>query len=94
MHDQDKKFKEFWEKTQKKGRWLYGLTHGTFFGFVVFIVINLFSLKSQSIQETFFTTGALIQMITMVFAGFLGYSTLKWWMNQNIYKKILLKENK
>ncbi len=93
MPDQDKKFKEFWEKTQNKGRWFYGLTHGTFFGFAVFIVINLFSLKSQSIQETFFTTSALIQMVTMVFAGFLGYSTIKWWMNQNIYKKILSKEN-
>jgi hypothetical protein len=92
MHTQDKQFKETWERNLIKGRWHYGLTHGSIFGFVIFVIINLFDLKSQSISETYFTSRALYQMITMVFAGILGYSTIKWWMNQNIYKKIIEKE--
>ena len=93
MHDQDKKFKESWEKVQSKGRIQYGLTHGSVFGFVVFILINLISLKDKSLSEVYFSEKALQQMAIMILAGIIGYATLKWWMNQNIYKKIVYKEN-
>lgn len=92
MHDQDKKFMQEWEKSREKGRWYYGLTHGTLFGFVIFILVNLFKLKDMSIVDVFFTEKAMIQLLTMVLAGFLGYSTVKWWMNQNIYNKIIYKD--
>ncbi|MBK8626232.1 MAG: hypothetical protein IPN86_11900 [Saprospiraceae bacterium] len=92
MHDQDKKFKEKWEKIQLKGRWLYGLTHGTIFGFAIFIIINLFRLKNESFFEVYLNQFALNQMFTMILAGIFGYATLKWWMNQNIYKKIVYRE--
>jgi hypothetical protein len=92
LNDQDKKFKETWEKRQIKGRWHYGLVNGSIFGFVVFVVINLFKLQDQSLSEVYFTAVALSQMLTMVLAGIIGYSTIKWWMNENIYKKIIDKE--
>jgi prolipoprotein diacylglyceryltransferase len=92
MHDQDKKFKTQWEKTQLKGRWIYGLTHGSTFGFVVFILINLLRLKEESFNDIYLSQYAIKQMMTMIIAGILGYATLKWWMNQNIYKKIAFRE--
>ncbi len=92
MNNQDKKFKIVWEKRQQKGRWHYGLVNGSIFGFVVFIIINLFSLKDQALTDVYFTSAALSKMLTMVLAGIVGYSTIKWWMNENIYKKIIEKE--
>lgn len=94
MNDQDKIFKEQWDKTRLKGRLVYGLTHGSLFGFVIFVLINLFKLKDQNFIDVFFTKSAIEQLITMVIAGIIGYATLKWWMNQNIYNKIIDKENK
>ena len=93
MNDQDKKFKEMWEKRQQNGRWHYGLTRGSVFGFVVFVLINLYNLKDQTFAEVYTTPNAISQMLTMVLAGIVGYSTIKWWMNENIYKKIEEKEN-
>ena len=92
MNEQDRKFKELWEKRQLQGRFQYGLVNGSFFGFMVFIIINLFSLKEKSFQDVYLTYDALSQMLTMVLAGIIGYSTLKWWMNQNIYNKIIERE--
>jgi prolipoprotein diacylglyceryltransferase len=92
MNDQDRKFKELWEKRKTKGRWKYGLVHGSAFGFLVFVVINLLNLKDQSISEVYFNNVALSQMLTMVLAGILGYSSVKWWMNEKIYKRIADKE--
>jgi hypothetical protein len=92
MHEQDQKFKKAWEKTQLKGRWHYGLTHGSIFGAVVFILLNLIKLKENNFIEVYFTVSALEQLLTMILAGILGYATIKWWMNQNIYRKIIDKE--
>ncbi|MBK9565330.1 MAG: hypothetical protein WAT22_14745 [Saprospiraceae bacterium] len=92
MNDQDKKFKEIWEKRQVQGRLRYGIVNGSLFGFMVFVIINLFSLKEKTFQDVYFTYPALSQLLTMVLAGIIGYSTLKWWMNQNIYKKIIDRE--
>lgn len=92
MHDQDQKFKKTWEKTQLKGRWHYGLTHGSIFGAVVFILLNLIKLKEKNFIDVYFTVPALEQLFTMILAGILGYATIKWWMNQNIYRKIIDKE--
>ena len=52
----------------------------------------MFSLKEQSFKEIFFTSTAFEQMTFMVLAGILGYGTLKWWVNQKVYNKILDKE--
>ncbi len=92
MNEQDRKFKELWEKRQLQGRFQYGLVNGSFFGFMVFIIINLFSLKEKSFQDVYLTYDALSQMLTMVLAGIIGYVTLKWWMNQKIYNKIIERE--
>jgi hypothetical protein len=92
MNEQDKIFKEQWEKTIEKGRIRYSLIHGSTFGFAIFILVNLFYLKEQSLKETYFTSDAFEQMTTMVLAGILGYGTLKWWVNQKVYDKILDKE--
>jgi hypothetical protein len=92
MNEQDRKFKEIWELRQQKGRWHYGLVHGSVFGFAVFVILNLFKLKDQSLTEVYFSLSGLSQMAQMVGAGIVGYSTLKWWMNQSIYKKIIHRE--
>lgn len=92
MNDQDKKFKDQWEKTLLKGRVLYSLMHGSLFGFAIFILVNLFELKETKITDVYFTTKALEQMATMILAGILGYGTLKWWINQKLYNKIIEKE--
>jgi hypothetical protein len=92
MHEGDKKFKEQWEKTLEGGRIRYALIHGSIFGFAVFVIVNLWSLKDQSFAEVFLSRRALDQAVAMVLAGILGYGTLKWWMNQNIYRKILQRE--
>ena len=92
MHKQDKKFKDQWDKVRTKGRLMYSITHGSVFGFVIFILINLFELKNEPIQNVFFTMQAMEQMITMVLAGIIGYGTLKWWINQNMYNKIIAEE--
>ena len=92
MNEQDKKFKEQWEKTIANGRIRYSLLHGSTFGFAIFILVNMFSLKEQSFKEIFFTSAAFEQMTFMVLAGILGYGTLKWWVNQKVYNKILDKE--
>lgn len=89
MTDQDRKFKEEWEKKRILGRWIYGLKHGSVFGFIVFLLINLYRLKDTSFSDVFFTAKALEQLSTMLLAGIVGYSTVKWWMNENIYKKII-----
>lgn len=89
MTDQDRKFKEAWEVRRQMGRWLYGLKHGSLFGLVVFLLINLYKLKDNTFTEVFFSVSALEQLTTMLLAGIVGYSSLKWWMNENIYKKIM-----
>lgn len=88
MTDADQKFKENWEKIKAKGRWQYAMTHGAMFGFVVFLIINLWYLKDKSFQEVFINQKAMEQMLTMTFAGIVGYGSIKWWMNEKIYKKI------
>jgi hypothetical protein len=93
MHEGDKKFKAQWEKTRNDGRIRYALIHGSIFGLIVFVVINLWSLKDQSFQDVFLSRRALDQGMTMVLAGILGYGTIKWWMNENIYKKIISRES-
>jgi len=92
MSDQDKKFKDQWDKTLAKGRIIYGLTHGSVFGFAIFILVNMFELKDESVQNVFFTRQAFEQIGTMILAGIIGYSTVKWWINQKVYNKILNKE--
>lgn len=91
--EQDKKFREDWEKRRRMGRWLYGLKHGSLFGFVIFLLINAYQLTEHSFSEVFMNLKAAEQLSTMVLAGITGYSTLKWWMNENMYKKILEKTN-
>ncbi len=93
MTDSDRKFKERWEGIKLKGRGFYAFTHGAGFGFLVFLIINLYYLKDKSFQEVFVNQRAMEQMLTMVFAGILGYGTVKWWMNEKIYKKIIDLEN-
>ncbi len=93
MNDQDKKFKDQWDKTRAKGRLMYSLTHGAVFGFAIFILVNLFELKDESIQNVYFTIEAFEQMATMVLAGIIGYGSIKWWVNQKVYNKIIEKEN-
>lgn len=89
MNAEDTKFKVQWEKTRSKGRIMYGLRNGSVFGFVMFLLINLFELKEHSFRETFLSQHAIYQMVYMVIAGIIGYSTIKWWMNENIHKKII-----
>lgn len=89
MTDQDKKFKEYWDKVRANGRLKYALINGAVFGFGVFVVLNLWYLKDLSVLEVYGTRKALEQMLTMILAGILGYGTLKWWMNERIYKKIM-----
>ena len=36
---------------------------------------------------------AFEQMATMVLAGIIGYGSVKWWVNQKVYNKIIEKEN-
>jgi len=92
LTESDKKFKQDWENTMKKGRTYYGLVHGGTFGLVIFVLVNLFSLKDQSMMDVFWNFNALRQFLTMVLGGMVGYGTIKWWLNQRIYKKILEKE--
>jgi hypothetical protein len=89
--EQDKKFKEDWEKRRQMGRWLYGLKHGSVFGFVVFLLIHAYQLTEHSFSQVFLNLKAAEQLTTMVLAGITGYSTLKWWMNENMYQKIMEK---
>lgn len=93
MTDSDRQFKERWEKIKEKGRLQYALIHGATFGFLVFLIINLWYLKDKSFQEVFVNQRAMEQMLTMLFAGIVGYGTIKWWMNERIYHKILALEN-
>ncbi len=93
MTSEDKKFTEYWEKVQAQGRWMYALKHGAVFGLGVFILINIFLLADKSVAEVYFTRKAFEQMLTMVFAGIIGYGTFKYWFNQQLYKKIIAKEN-
>lgn len=92
MHEGDLKFKTDWEKTRNGGRIRYALVHGSTFGIIIFLAINLWSLKDQSFQDVFMSRRALDQAVAMVLAGIVGYGTIKWWMNENIYKKILSRE--
>ena len=92
MNEGDLKFKNYWEKIKLQGRIRYALINGAIFGFGVFIVLNLFYLKDKSIAEVYFQRDSLDQMVTMVLAGILGYGTIKWWLNERIYKKILKRE--
>ncbi|MEZ4909438.1 MAG: hypothetical protein R2774_01120 [Saprospiraceae bacterium] len=88
MHANDAKFKENWDKVRAKGRWRYGLENGAIFGFLIFIIVNVLSLSNQSVTEVFLSPRAFTQMITMVIAGIAGYATIKWWLNERIYKRI------
>lgn len=92
MTEAELKFKENWEKTKAKGRWKYALIHGATFGLAVFFIVNLWSLKDKSFQEVFINQRAFEQMLTMTFAGIVGYGTLKWWMNEKVYNKIVALE--
>ena len=77
---------------QQKGRWHYGLVNGSVFGLAVFVILNLLNLKDLPFTEVYLTASAISQMLTMVTAGIIGYSTIKWWMNKKIYNKIIEKE--
>ncbi len=55
MSDQDKKFKDQWDIIIAKGRIFYGLTQGSVFGFAIFILVNMFELKDESVQNVFLT---------------------------------------
>lgn len=88
MHENDIKFKQNWDKVRAKGRWRYGLENGAVFGFLIFVIVNVLSLRNQSINDVFFSPRAFGQMATMVFAGITGYATIKWWLNERIYKRI------
>lgn len=92
MTEQDKKFKEYWEKVKAGGRWKYMFIKGGLFGIGVFIFLNLFHLKDMSFAEIYGTRKAFEQMLTMVFAGILGYGTFKWWINERTYKQIIESE--
>lgn len=92
MHEQDRRFVERWERYRTNGKWLYGLKFGSVFGFIVFIIINLWSLKDQSFTNVFFTSIALKQLISMVLGGILGYSLIAWTMNEKTYEKIMNRE--
>ncbi|MFZ1704079.1 MAG: hypothetical protein WAT79_07010 [Saprospiraceae bacterium] len=89
MTPSDQKFKESWEKTRLKGRIQYALINGATFGFVVFLIFNLWYLKDLSFKEVFINYKAIEQMLTMTFAGILGYGTIKWWLNEKMYQKII-----
>ncbi|MBK9255345.1 MAG: hypothetical protein IPM42_07655 [Saprospiraceae bacterium] len=89
MHTSDQKFKDYWEKILLQGRWRYALINGSIFGFGIFIIINLFNLKDSSFSDVYLTRKALDQLATMILAGIIGYGSIKWWLNNNIYKKIL-----
>ncbi|MBK6362327.1 MAG: hypothetical protein IPL63_08060 [Saprospiraceae bacterium] len=94
MNDSDKRFKERWDSIRNGGRIRYALVHGAGFGFAVFVIINLWYLNDKSFSEVYLNQRAFEQMLTMVFAGILGYGTIKWWMNEKIYRKIENNENK
>lgn len=85
----DKNFKERWEKIRNKGRLHYALVNGATFGFFVFLIINLWYLQDKSFQEVFVQHKAMEQMLTMVFAGMVGYGVIKWWLNEKLYAKII-----
>ncbi|KXK39037.1 MAG: hypothetical protein J5I52_09870 [Saprospiraceae bacterium] len=92
MHDVDKKFVHSWEKTRSKGRWIYGLTAGLPFGVFIFIIVNLLNLKNSSFAGVFLTQRAMVQLIEMLVFSVIGFATVKWWMNENTYKKIIDRE--
>lgn len=93
MTESDKKFKIRWERIKNKGRIRYALFHGATFGFFVFLIFNLWYLKDKSFDEVFIQRRALEQMLTMVLAGIVGFGTIKWWLNEKIYKKIVAHEH-
>ncbi|MCB9310629.1 MAG: hypothetical protein H6567_11280 [Lewinellaceae bacterium] len=88
MHENDQRFKENWDKIREKGRIRYGLENGAFFGFAVFVIVNIWSLTKHSFNEVFLSPAAFTQLLTMLIAGIIGYATIKWWLNERIYKKI------
>jgi hypothetical protein len=92
MHEQDRRFVERWERQRTNGKWMYGLKFGSVFGFIVFIIINLWNLKDQPFTNVFFTSRALNQLISMVLGGILGYSLIAWTMNEKTYEKIMNRE--
>lgn len=94
MHEQDKKFVERWEKQRVNGKWIYGLKYGAFFGFMAFLIVNLWYLKDRSFDEVFLNSMALSQLLSMILGGILGYSLLAWNLNQKNYEKIMDREKK
>jgi hypothetical protein len=92
MNKQDAVFKEHWEKCIAKGRLNFGLVNGLPFGLGIFIITNLFKLQNYSFSDVYFTADALKQLRIMLSAGVIGYPSVKWWINQSIYLKILKKE--
>ena len=92
MHDQDRKFVDRWERQRKGGRWIYGLTNGPVFGFVIFIILNIWNLSDQSFSEIFLSAQAFNQLISMILGGILGFSLIAWGMNERTYEKIMERE--
>ncbi len=92
MHERDKRFVETWERQRVGGRWIYGLKYGSMFGFMFFVLMNLWYLKDQSFTEVYLSSRAIMQMASMVLGGILGYSLIAWYMNTNMYKKIMDRE--
>ena len=92
MHEQDQRFVTRWERRRAGGRWMYGLKYGAIFGFIMFIVLNLWYLKDKSFEEVYLSSQAINQMGSMVLGGILGYSLIAWNMNQKTYQKIMDRE--
>lgn len=87
----DRKFVEDWEKKRKK-RWINAILFSLVYGVSIFILIGLFELGIKSIQEIYFSSTALFQLVILMLAGYFFGAFFIWTMHEERYKRILKKK--
>ena len=86
IHENVKDSKEIGTKSEK-GR-IDTIGEWCFLWFYVFIIVNIWKSQLNTVLMKFLSPAAFLNCWTMLIAGIIGYATIKWWLNERIYKKI------
>lgn len=88
----DRDFFVTWPR-KRKNRWIKSIGFAFIYGILVFLLYQLFDyFHTQNLEESFFSTNALIHLLLFILAGYFFSAFWIWTMREERYKRILKKK--